>query len=259
MLEWSATSAWGIIVVLGPVFTPTMCSGQVLQSDTTRDEHGRIVSTLHQLEDSDTRTHFWYHRSGELAEKRVEVEREYEQATWDTTWNKDGMLRTALYTSGDGWTNTNYNEQGIKLSTTVSGERGGNEYNHVTRFYANGAVRERYYEVVVGRGLFGSARFDSLHTLYSQDGALTQEMRYEDGKLHGVSTDYYPSGAIESIEVFDKGRLIGVRYFDVDGKELSIGDFYNGNGLLAVHKDGVQVSVCRYKDGRVVKRSCKCP
>lgn len=232
--------------------------GQVILADTLRDEGGRVV-TIHQYDSLDTWIHLSYYRSGELQQKSVQLEEEDGMKIQDTTWNKDGTLQEAHYVAGERWIVTDYNERGILESTTAYGERGRMEYNFVTQYYPTGVVRERYFELIEGKVIMWVAKFDSLRTLYREEGTLMHELRYVSGELHGVSTDYYPSGAVESIKRYTKGRLMEVRYFDAEGRELSSGGFSNGNGMLAIHDQGVQVSVCRFKNGHLVKRSCKCP
>lgn len=257
-MEHARITGIRLIGSLCALFAYVVSLGQEVQVDTLRNEHDRVVS-IHRYDGADTWSHLWYYRSGKLQQKRVELEEEDGLVIWDTTWNKDGTLNEAHYNAGERWIGTDYDERGILESTTEYGECGGVEYNFVTRYYPTGVVRERYSERVEGKVIVGVAKFDSLRTLYREDGTLMQELRYASGELHGVSTDYYPSGAVESIELYTKGRLMEVRYFDADGRELSIGDFLNGNGMLAIHEQGVQVSVCRYRNGHPVKRSCKCP
>lgn len=245
----------GCIITLGAISMGPLCMAQSGQADTLRDGHGRIFY----IEGPDaSTTSFSYHRSGRLFGKTVELNVDDGRARLDTFWNKDGTLHEAYRISGDAWISTMYDENGILESTTAHDPRYGAGLDLVTLYYPSGVVRERLFVKEAERTFYALDKLDSVRTLYRPDGSVLSEMRYADGELHGAAVDYYPSGAVESIEEFVHDLLMEARYFDAEGRELSNGGFANGNGTLAVHEDGVQVGVCRYKDGRLVKRSCKC-
>ncbi|MBX2972902.1 MAG: hypothetical protein KF797_07360 [Flavobacteriales bacterium] len=136
-----------------------------------------------------------------------------------------------------------YDERQRLVQTKAMSTLHDQQYNEVTEFYPSGSVRSRHFEIVESKRFAGVFRLDSTYTQYYPEGQVKRIARYEKGQLNGNTTGHYPSGSLSSIMVYEEGRLLSVRYFDQDGIELDHGEFRDGNGWLAVHENGVKVSV----------------
>lgn len=239
------------------LFSSSICMAQVSEIDTTWDKHGRVSSIWYQA--TGDRITYSHDRSGRLTMKGVETGLNGVRLLIDTTWNSKGQLSSVTnWNSGD-MILYSYDRKDRLVRKKTYTTLGGQQYNEVTDYFPMGGISAHYYEAVDSKRFMGIVRRDSISTLYCPDSTVKSVARYDQGKLDGVSIDYYWSGVVESIEVYSQGRLMSVQYFDQDGSELSNGDFTNGSGTLAIHHNGIQTRTCLYKDGYLVKKSCKCP
>lgn len=59
------------------------------------------------------------------------------------------------------------------------------------------------------------------HRFFDGQGVVRSEIDYRGAKRHGVSIQYYPSGAVQSVAEYAQGKLVGeVSYFDPQGTPI---------------------------------------
>ncbi|MCC6358013.1 MAG: hypothetical protein IT450_04665 [Phycisphaerales bacterium] len=60
------------------------------------------------------------------------------------------------------------------------------------------------------------------HRLFDERGVVRGEIDYRAGERDGLSVHYYPSGAVQSVAEYSRGKLVGeVSYFDPQGTPIS--------------------------------------
>lgn len=112
---------------------------------------------------------------------------------------------------------------------------------------------------VTQEGFFTDGKPDGASVSYYSDGAKKNEGTYQNGLLNGIYRDFFPSGAIQAEATFKNGKIDGrlVKYFNEtqkkeevyfsNGKEDGPYEFYNVNGKLfnkGTARDGAQEGTC---------------
>jgi len=95
---------------------------------------------------------------------------------------------------------------------------------------------------------------------YYPNSNLLAKLKYEKGKLHGISYFYYNDASLKHVVEYNRGKLWNVQaYFDQNGNILDQGDFCDGTGLLYVYAaNGNLISRKWYREGKLKKvRSVK--
>lgn len=183
-------------------------------------------------------------------------------------WSNIKTLDTFRYENGriqeiSNWTNGDaiyftYHLNGNFSKKQFSTRKNGIQYEEVTEYFENGNTEKRYFYYVIDRKVYGKPKLDSTYKEYYKNGAIKEERFYVNNKENGITTTYFPNGQIESKMTFVNDKLMAIESFDDNGNSLPIGNFKDGNGKLIIYKSGFQVSICRYKNGRELTRTCKC-
>lgn len=184
----------------------------------------------------------------------------WENTELDTLFNNNGEVlsienRSSAYHEA---LTFEYDDLGNLSKVTYITQRNGIQYEKVTTYYTNGNKAKEYFYYVRNKLFYGVDELDSTYTEYYKSGALRSKRNFISGKEHGISLVYYENGEVSTKLDFTNGRLMNVKSYDHDGNLLSNGDFENGNGELIHYENGVKVSVCKYKNGRLRKRTCVC-
>ncbi len=120
------------------------------------------------------------------------------------------------------------------------------------RYHANGELRSEIH--YTQDAPFGDYR------LYSDDGNLYEEGRWEHGVNVGHLRRYWPNGTIQQMLTFDtQGVGQGQqRYFHDNGQLEMLVELHNGDeegDLVRLDRDGRVVSRTTYSSGRIVQRA----
>ena len=120
------------------------------------------------------------------------------------------------------------------------------------RYHANGGLRSEIH--YTDDAPFGD------YKLFTDDGLLFEEGRWEHGVNVGHLRRYWPNGTIQQMLTFDKNG-VGQgqqRYFHNNGQLEMLVELYDGQeqgDLVRLDRDGQVVKRTTYSDGRIVQRS----
>ena len=151
-----------------------------------------------------------------------------------------------------------YDSAGKLSKTTFTTTKNKIQYEKVTEYYSNGNIAKQYFNYILDKKVYGKPQLDSTYTEYYENGGIKWTGFYSKGKENGLTTHYYPNGRIESEMNYVADKLMNIKCYDNNGNALDMGEFKDGNGNLIIYKEGVQVSVCQYKNGKMLQRTCKC-
>jgi antitoxin component YwqK of YwqJK toxin-antitoxin module len=163
-------------------------------------------------------------------------------------WNKDN--NESLYFS--------YDSEGIPRLMRFTSEKNGIQYDKTTIYYSNGIRKAEYFSYVRSKFFNVKISLDSLYTEYFENGSIKSERHYSDNKEDGTTVFYYPGGRIETEIDYVNDKMMNVRYFDPEGRQLDAGDFKDGNGTAFIFHNGVKVGFFIYKNSRKISGSCRC-
>lgn len=146
-----------------------------------------------------------------------------------------------------------------KLSkTTFTTRKNGIQYEKVTDYFSNGIVARESFYYILDKKVYGKPQIDSTFTEYYETGNIKAKRFYIKGKENGKTILYYPNGNVETEMDYVDDKLLNVKSFDNNGSKLDTGEFKDGNGKLIIYKNGMQISICQYKNGKMLHRTCKC-
>ncbi len=66
---------------------------------------------------------------------------------------------------------------------------------------------------------------EEVKKLYYPSGKLKSEMRYKQGKLHGVTRGYYENGKLKAEAVFKEDKLVSAACYDEQGNSIECPPF----------------------------------
>jgi antitoxin component YwqK of YwqJK toxin-antitoxin module len=185
-------------------------------------------------------------------------------------WDSDDLLDTLYSESGkllsiENLSKTHkeeilfeYNSEGLLESTIFLTQKDGVQYEKITTYFANGNILSESYYYIRGRLFYVVSEQDSTYTEFYETGELKTKSNYIKNKVHGKWIIYFTDGDIATEMNFNHGKLIEVKSFDRNGNQLDIGSFKNGTGELIIYENGNKIGTCRYRKGRLIKRTCNC-
>lgn len=175
----------------------------------------------------------------------------------DSTINELGQVSFIRNSSNLDEKYFDYDSEGNLVRTTINTTKNGIQYEIITDYFSTGAVKRESYLYILDKKFYGQPQLDFTKEYY-ENGNMKTIRFYVEGKETGTTVNYYQNGAIDSEMDFANSRLMNIRNFDDKGTELDIGDFKDGSGDRVIYENGVQVAICRYKEGKLIKRSCRC-
>lgn len=183
---------------------------------------------------------------------------------WDNTKNIDTMrdkngqiLRIENLDNFEDIT-FDYDSDGKLSMTTFTTRKNGIQYEKVTEYFSNGIVARESFYYILDKKVYGKPQIDSAYTEYYENGIVKAKRFYIKGKENGKTILYYQNGMVETEVNYIDDKLMNIKYFDNTGNILDTGEFKDGNGKLIIYKAGVQIGICQYKNGKMLKRTCKC-
>lgn len=151
-----------------------------------------------------------------------------------------------------------YDSAGKVSKKTFTTTKNKIQYEKVTEYFSNGNVAIESFYYIIDKKVYGKPQIDSTYTEYYETGSVKTKRFYVKGKVNGQTILYYQNGKVETEMNYVDDKLMFIKYFDNNGNTLDAGEFKDGNGKLIIYKDGVQISICEYKKGKLLQRSCKC-
>ncbi len=179
-------------------------------------------------------------------------------AKLDTIFNKSGQIESIKNQDNYEDILFMYDTSGKVSRIILTTKRNGKQYEEITEYYPNGIVSASYFYCIMDKMFYGKSQLDSTCTEYYENGNMKIKCVFIKNKLNGQAIHYYPNGNIEFETYFKDDKLMNIKYYNSNGNQLNTGDFKDGNGRLINYEDGIQVSICRYKNGKLIKRSCGC-
>jgi YD repeat-containing protein len=175
----------------------------------------------------------------------------------DTTLNEDGQIIFLWNETNGNETYFDYDRNGKLLRTTLTTEKNGTQYDIITEYNSNRRVTREIYLYIINKKFYGKSQLDMIKE-FDENGQIKSISHFHETKGSQTMVNYYPNGQVDSQADYMDGRLMNIQNFDDEGHSLPIGSFKDGNGELVFYKQGIQMSICRYKKGKLIKRSCRC-
>ncbi len=176
----------------------------------------------------------------------------------DTLRDKDGQILRIENLENFEDIAFDYDSAGKLSKTTFTTRKNEIQYEKVTDYFPSGKVARESFYYIIDKKIYGKPKIDSTYTEYYENGNVKARRFYLKGKENGQTILYYQNGKVETEMKYVEDKLMDIKCFDINGNDLDTGEFNDGNGKLIIYKDGVQISTCQYKNGIVLKRTCKC-
>lgn len=176
----------------------------------------------------------------------------------DTLLDKDGQILRIENRDNFDVLTFEYDSAGKLSKKTFTTIKNKIQYEKVTEYFSNGNLAREYFYYILDKKVYGKPQADSTYYEYYESGGIRTRGFFVKGKENGQTIRYYQNGNVETEMNYVDGKLMTIKCFDMNGNALDIGAFKDGNGTLVIYKDGVKKGSCEYKNGNLLKRSCKC-
>lgn len=176
----------------------------------------------------------------------------------DTIYNSEGKITELINWDNLESASYTYYKSGNVKREMFSTRKEGRQFDIVKEYDPSTSLKYEYSCFVLDRFFYGAVRLDGDYIEYFGNGNVKSISHYEMNRLNGLSSGYYKNGQIENRVEYHDNRIWNVESYDSSGNILDIGDFKNGSGRLRIYVKGIQITTCLYKNGKRVRRSCKC-
>lgn len=170
-----------------------------------------------------------YWKNGKIAERSLYKAGEIlSRESFFESGSPEGIVK---FEKGQETLATLFWENGKKRQVTETKYAGpSSRTEHVTEYYDNGQMLSDVIETYAGPSSWGERTGKA--TSYQRDGTLILEELYDKGRLQGVRKIWNPERNRYWEETYDKGKLTEVRTFDAKTKRLLEKAEYFGDGSI---------------------------
>lgn len=176
----------------------------------------------------------------------------------DTLRNSNGKIKRLINRENSEEITFTYDTEGLIVKKRYTFWKGKTQYEKVTEYYKDGSPQKEFFFKLIDKKIFGVLKIDSTYTEFYKNEVIKEIRFYKKAKLNGKSTLFYPNGNKEAELFYIDDKLMSVLSFDINGKILENEGFKNGSGKLIFYKEGVPSSICDYRNGKVLKKTCNC-
>lgn len=161
--------------------------------------------------------------------------------------NAGSFMRTGIW---EYWNDNNILESKIEYSWQTNKPTGSAEF-----YYPNGKLKRTGTHNKEGQPA-------DTWKYYFENGSLSEERPYQNGKIHGIDIDYFENGKIKDKAAYADGKIVGVKELYhpngqllgkenyKDGKFVSFGDMFDENGTITM-QSGSGSTIEYYENGKV--------
>ncbi|WP_203292908.1 toxin-antitoxin system YwqK family antitoxin [Luteirhabdus pelagi] len=133
------------------------------------------------------------------------------------------------------------NEKALVKYFTIKGKQVSEGYMKGKQRVGEWLYFHKKSEAVMTREFYEEGKLHGVKTTYYPDGTKTEELSFENGEKQGPNKYYSPEGVLLKELQYENDKLNGpAKYFDADGNAVIEGQYKNGmkDGVWKYYKDG---------------------